>query len=293
MPPYTDHRIPTNGINLQVREYPFSGPCLLLLHFGGANLMMWQPVVPAFNERFHLVLVDLRDHGHSDKPLAGDDMDTMAQDVVGVLDALRIDQVHVLGSSLGAEVGLSLAVLHPQRVKSLVCDGALYSEFGPYGKWEGSEAEFRKYTQDLLEKYHSRDDLFPSAEAFQAARKAALEKYDLWNPAIAAMWAYDACRHEDGQYSRSNQWQARRTYSLGYFNSHFEDYYPKVQCPVLMVTGDDPEISPRERAATLAMSKLAPHSRLVVVPGWDHPYGWLKTPTAMSATVMDFIQALD
>ena len=49
----------------------------------------------------------------------------------------------LIGSSLGAEVGLSLAANYPQRVTALVCDGAFYSEGGPYGKWDGSEEAFK------------------------------------------------------------------------------------------------------------------------------------------------------
>ena len=80
-----------------------------------------------------LILVDLRGHGKSDKPRTGNHIDQMAKDVAGVMDRLEIDHAHVVGSSLGAEVGLSLAANYPQRVTSLVCDGALYSEYGPYG----------------------------------------------------------------------------------------------------------------------------------------------------------------
>ena len=78
---HRDHRVPTNGIHLQVREYPHEGETLLCLHFGGANLEMWGRVAPAFHRRHRLVLVDLRDHGRSDKPQQGDDIDTMACDL--------------------------------------------------------------------------------------------------------------------------------------------------------------------------------------------------------------------
>ena len=97
---YQEHRIPTQGIHLQVREYPRNADAVLFLHFGGGNLMMWQRVVPAFQELYHVVLVDLRDHGKSDKPQWGDDIDQMARDLVGVLDYLKLEQAHVIGSSL-------------------------------------------------------------------------------------------------------------------------------------------------------------------------------------------------
>jgi len=61
-----------------------------------------------------------------------------ACDIVGVLDALGIRQTHIAGTSIGAEVGLSLAAHHALRIRSLVAEGALHSEYGPYGIREPS-----------------------------------------------------------------------------------------------------------------------------------------------------------
>jgi pimeloyl-ACP methyl ester carboxylesterase len=45
--------------------------------------MMWQRVVPYFQDHYRLILVDLRDHDKSDKPQASGHIDQMARDVVG------------------------------------------------------------------------------------------------------------------------------------------------------------------------------------------------------------------
>jgi len=55
----------------------------------------------------------------------------MADDLVGILDTLGINQAHVIESSIGVEVGLSLVAQSPDRVISLVADGALCSEYDP------------------------------------------------------------------------------------------------------------------------------------------------------------------
>lgn len=60
-------------------------------------------------------------------------MDVMADDVAGMMVRLILDQAHIVGSSLGAEVGLSIAANYPEKVLSLVCDGVLSNEFDPYG----------------------------------------------------------------------------------------------------------------------------------------------------------------
>ena len=58
-----EQRVNVGGIELQIREYERSGEAIIFLHFGGGNLMMWQRVVPYFQEDYRLILVDLRGHG--------------------------------------------------------------------------------------------------------------------------------------------------------------------------------------------------------------------------------------
>ena len=130
-------RVKVNNIELQIREYEHEGDAIIFLHFSGANLMMWQRAISDFRDRYRLILVDLRGHGKSDKPETGYHMDEMARDVIGIMDHLALERAHVVGSSLGAEVGLSMAANYPDKVISLVCDGALNSEYGPYGTSPG------------------------------------------------------------------------------------------------------------------------------------------------------------
>ena len=145
-------RVSNQGIELQVRDYGHTGEAILFLHFSGANLMMWERVVPFFQDQYRVLLMDLRGHGKSDAPEGGYHMDVMAEDVITVLDQLGIGKAHIVGSSLGAEVGLSLAANHPERVISLILDGAMNSEYGPYGLWEGTAEEFDQHVTAQLEK---------------------------------------------------------------------------------------------------------------------------------------------
>ena len=111
-----DLRLNTGRLELQVREYDHPGSPIIFLHYGGANLMMWQRAVPYFEGQYRLILVDLRDHGKSDKPQTGDDIDQMAADVAGMMNALQVEKAHLVGSSLGAEVALALAANSPEKV---------------------------------------------------------------------------------------------------------------------------------------------------------------------------------
>jgi len=284
-------RVRVGEIKLQVREYEQPGSPLLFLHFGGGNLMMWQPAIPYFQDHYHLILVDLRDHGRSDKPQAGNHIDQMARDVAGVMDALQLPPAYVIGSSLGAEVGLSLAANYPEKVCALVCDGALSSEFGPYGTWDGTEAAFNEHVAQTIEGVRSRpQQFFSSLTEFVAARKKAFEAFVVWTPAFEAFQAYDAYEIAPGQFTRSYQPAAFADYLANYFACRFEDYYCRLQCPVLLLAGEEEFQDERTRLAAQGFSRLAPKGELVVVPGWSHPYGWLDDPTEICKAIGAFLQ---
>ncbi|MBN1139041.1 MAG: alpha/beta hydrolase [Anaerolineae bacterium] len=277
-----------NQIELQIRDYEHQGAAIIFMHFSGANLMMWQRVVPYFEDHYRLILVDLRGHGKSDKPETGYHIDEMARDVIGIMHHLKLDRAHIIGSSLGAEAGLSLAANYPDRVISLVCDGALSSESGPYGTWEGSEAEFEEHVASQLKKMRARPDtIFPSVDALVDATRQALG--DWWNDYVEAMERYGAYKVDEGKYRKSLTRRAMADYMQHYFHCRFEDYYRRVRCPLLMVAGEDVLENEREKAAMEGLGELAQQAQIVTVSGWLHPYGWLLDPEGMCQAVLRFL----
>lgn len=284
-----EERVRTNQIELQVRDYQHEGEAIIFLHFSGANLMMWQPVVPYFQDRFRVILVDLRGHGKSYIPEGGYHMDEMACDVIGVMDHLQIDKAHIIGSSLGAEVGLSLAAKDQERVLSLILDGALNSEFGPYGLWEGTEEEFDEHVNTQLENIRNNPVVvFPTLDALMENRKELLEKYDWWNEYVADMEQYGAQRLEAGQYMKGWGKQSHAAYMQNYFYYRFEDYYPKVQCPLLMLINKNREEG-REKEVLLGLRNLAENAEIGQVDGWEHPYLWMLDPNKVCGTILKFL----
>jgi 2-succinyl-6-hydroxy-2,4-cyclohexadiene-1-carboxylate synthase len=270
-----DLRLKSNGVELQIRDYEHAGQAIIFLHFSGANLMMWQRVVPYFQDQYRVILVDLRGHGKSDSPETGYHMDEMARDVIGVLNELGIEKAHIIGSSLGAEVGLSLATNHPERVISLILDGAMNSEYGPYGLWEGTAEEFEQHVAAQLEKIRNVPGVnFPTLKAFMETRQTMYEKYDWWNPYVADMERYGARELADGSFTKGFSKQSNAAYMQNYFHYRFEDYYPKVHCPILMLMNKDLE-DDREKSVLLGLKNLAVNAEIGEVAGWEHPYLWM------------------
>jgi haloacetate dehalogenase len=115
--------VDTNGIRLAYRRFG-AGPPLILLHGYPQNHLCWARVAPTLAEQFDVILPDLRGYGASDAPRSAADHSTyskrmMAQDIIGLMDALGIAHAAILGHDRGARVTYRLALDHPTRVSRI------------------------------------------------------------------------------------------------------------------------------------------------------------------------------
>ena len=98
------------------------GPPVVLLHGFACGKRMWFHQTRALRRHFRVVAYDLRGHGLTGAPAAATDYSAahLARDLVGVLDALKIERAAIVGFSLGGGPALALAASRPERVSRLV-----------------------------------------------------------------------------------------------------------------------------------------------------------------------------
>jgi pimeloyl-ACP methyl ester carboxylesterase len=98
------------------------GPPVVLLHGLACGGRMWTHQIRALKERFRVIAYDQRGHGQTDAPAAATSYSAghLARDLVGVLDALKIERAAIVGFSLGGGSALALAASKPERVSRLV-----------------------------------------------------------------------------------------------------------------------------------------------------------------------------
>ena len=101
-----------------------SGPVILLIHGIGDNSLAWAPVHSMLARRFTVIAPDLLGHGQSDKPRADYSVAAYANGMRDLLSVLDIDQVTVVGHSLGGGVAMQFAYQFPQMVERLILVGA-------------------------------------------------------------------------------------------------------------------------------------------------------------------------
>ncbi len=92
---------------------------ILLLHGLGSSTRDWSEQIPALVPDYNVLLVDLRGHGQSDKPPGPYSIGEMANEVAILVTELELDELHVVGLSMGAQVALQLALDHPALVATV------------------------------------------------------------------------------------------------------------------------------------------------------------------------------
>ena len=92
------------------------GEPVVLIHGFSFDRSMWDPQFPVLARQYRTIRYDLRGFGESGLPVANRDHVT---DLLALLDALGIGRAHLVGLSLGANIALAAAALHPDRVRTI------------------------------------------------------------------------------------------------------------------------------------------------------------------------------
>jgi pimeloyl-ACP methyl ester carboxylesterase len=109
----------TNGITLNV-ACGGSGPALLLIHGWPHTWEVWARLLPELARTHTVIAPDLRGIGGSERPQRGYDAATLAEDMLGLLDALGVDTAGVFAIDAGVAPAFLLGLTHSERVSELV-----------------------------------------------------------------------------------------------------------------------------------------------------------------------------
>lgn len=111
-----DQRFTRGDVTLRYREMG-QGPPVLLVHGYSSNLMVWSGIAEMLAPAHRVVAADVRGFGQSSKFAdAAKFGEPMVDDLVHLLDHLKIDRAHVIGHSMGALITANLVARHPTRV---------------------------------------------------------------------------------------------------------------------------------------------------------------------------------
>ncbi len=122
--------IKINLISYTTYKNENSNQWVTFVHGAGGSSSIWFKQIREFQKHFNVLLLDLRGHGESNSQIKKAfnqkyTFKSIANDVLEVLDHLKIKNSHFVGISLGTIVIRQLAEMHPTRVKSMIMGGAI------------------------------------------------------------------------------------------------------------------------------------------------------------------------
>jgi pimeloyl-ACP methyl ester carboxylesterase len=282
-----------NGIDICYDEIGDPGAPALLLIMGLATQMIGWP--DAFCGRladrgFRVIRFDNRDIGLSTKfesapkvdigatmmraiaglPIkAAYNLDDMAKDAVGVLDALAIAKAHIVGASMGGMIAQIIAAKYAERARSLV---SMMSSSGDPKLPQATPAAAAALTTPRP----SQSDREASIQfGMNAYRVIGSPAYPAPEPELRAKIerAFDRSYYPAGV--------ARQMVAILASGSRVE-LLPTIKLPTLVLHGGDDPLVPVEAGKDTA--RLVPGAKLKIIPGWGH-----DIPTALIPTLVEAI----
>jgi 2-hydroxymuconate-semialdehyde hydrolase len=125
--PEIGQSIVANGIRTNYHDVG-SGHPALLIHGSGPGVSgwaNWRMTIPVLSQVSRVIVPDMVGFGFTDRPAGVQyNLDNWVAQVIGLLDALKIEQTDLVGNSFGGALALALAIRHPQRVRRLVLMGS-------------------------------------------------------------------------------------------------------------------------------------------------------------------------
>src|SRR5688572_8469242 len=270
------HAQAKDGTRLYYEEAGSGTPLIFIHEFAGDH-RSWEPQMRFFARYFRCITYAARGFAPSEIP---EDPARYSQahardDVIAVLDHLKIERAHVVGLSMGGFAALHAGITYPQRARSLVIAGCGY----------GAEP-------DKKDKF--RAECEAAAASFEANWTEAAQKYALGptrvqfqnkDPRGWTEFAVQLAEHSPrGQALTMRGVQMRRP-------SLYElvEAMKKIRVPVLIVTGDedDPCIEP-----ALLMKRSIPAAGLAVLPRAGHTIN-IEDPEAFNRVLFEFFMLVD
>jgi 3-oxoadipate enol-lactonase len=243
-----------------------SGEPVVLVHAIGCDHRMWDSLAEALAPRFRVVRVDVRGHGQSPVPEGEYSLDDLADDVLAVLDALKIEKAHWVGLSMGGMIGQAFALAHPERLGRLVLANTT-SGYGPDGPkmWEARMKAVREggmaaIADLVMQRYFS--DEFRERNPDVVAR---VKERVLTTPAKGYLACCAAIRDLD-----------------------FTEKLSGIHSRTLVVAGGKDAGTPPSMSETIA--KRIPGSQLAVLPDAAH-LSAVEAAETFNAWVRDFLAA--
>ncbi|MEM9385596.1 MAG: alpha/beta hydrolase [Pseudomonadota bacterium] len=254
------HLLQINGRAVAVDDFGEGTPVLCVHGLGGSS-NFWRAVVNGLGDGYRLIVPDLPSAARSanDPSLS---IESLAGDMLAVLDALGVDKARVMGHSMGTIVCQHLTVMAPERVQDLVLLGPLAQPPEPARGALMDRAGLAR-----------REGMTGIADTIADVALSTATKSTL--PDIQGFVREMVIRQDPQGYAQSCEALSRAQAADA----------SAITCPCLLITGDEDKVAPP--ANVEALGSALPSARVLVLDGCGH---WTlnEKPTEVIAAIQAF-----
>jgi pimeloyl-ACP methyl ester carboxylesterase len=245
--------VPVNGIKVYYEVYGKGQP-IVLLHGAFYTIQLnWGQLIPELSKTRKVIAIELQGHGHTPYADRKLDFPTLASDVEGVMNYLKIDSADVAGYSMGGSVAYQLTIQSPKRVRRLVIISSTYKSSG--------------WRPEVTNAFKNFKPEFFNNSPLNTAYDAVAPDKTKWTKFLEQMLAF-----------------AGTSFDMGDSN------IAKITSPVLIISGDNDGLDKIELAKTYQLlgggvsADLGPmpKSHLAIVPSQGHVSLMMQTKAILN-----------
>jgi pimeloyl-ACP methyl ester carboxylesterase len=271
------HLTAEDGVNLYYEETGAGIPIVFVHEFAG-DYRSYEPQVRYFSHRYRCITYNARGYPPSDVPNDPErySQDRARDDIRAVLDALKIEQAHIVGLSMGGFATLHFGFTYPSRARSLVVAGA------GYGASPGERQKFAEEVETSAQRFETLG-MAKASEAY--ATGPTRVQFQNKDPRGWKEFADQLAGHSATGAALTMRGVQKRRPSL----FDLVDKMKTIKAPTLIMTGDE-DWSCLEPA--LLMKRTVETSALVVMPNSGHTIN-IEEPEAFNRHLADFFHAVE
>lgn len=253
---------------------PADAPPLVLIEGWGYSSWMWFRQIPILKERYRCIVFDNRGVGRSSKPDFPYTMKMFADDTVGLMEALGIENAHILGISMGGVIAQQIAISYPKKLRSLILVSTTFS--GP------NSIQANKETQAMM--FASPTETLTKEQAMKMRYSVALSPQFLQdNKSFLKLIQEWRDQYPQPLYALGHQASATIA-----FNG--EEEIKQITCPTLVLHGDSDLLVPLKNGEMIA--ERISTSRLVLIKSGHH-LSFIENHEIFNSEVLKFLDEVE
>lgn len=246
---------------------PDDAPVIIFIHGFPFNKSMWDMQVEALKDNYRVIAYDIRGHGNSDPGIDEFFIELFVNDLVRLMEKLRIEKSILCGLSLGGYIALNAVLKYPERFDGLILNDTQCMADTPEIKENRCLAIIRimkngveQYADEIIKNLFAQESFTKKKNVIAAVKEmiTSTSKQSLCNTLHALAERKETC-------SRLRE----------------------INIPVLIMVGKEDKITPI--AAAQQMHKIIKDSNLQIIPHAGHVTN-LENPTAFNFQLVNFLE---